>query len=33
MLAKSPEWYAARAEKIKEGRARNQAAREAKEGK
>lgn len=29
MLAKSPEWYAARAEKIKEGKARNKAAQEA----
>ena len=29
MLAKSPEWYAARAEKIKEGRAGNKAARAA----
>ncbi len=29
MLAKSPEWYAARAEKIKEGKARNKAIREA----
>lgn len=29
MLSKSPEWYAARAEKIKEGKARNKASREA----